>query len=275
MAKSCRAYPFTPDAADDHGIRRGARRSIETRRPRFWSRGGRRAFTSKGSGNFPAANATPGESLAACLARELREELAVEARVGDEMFTTTHAYPDRARGAAFLSLRAARRAAAAARSGDALGAARRAAALEFPPADAELIGARCWQTPAGLSRDSSKATRSGLATLASVAPWRCERLCRAASHERQRRRLRRGARSTDRPSSPARRNRDARSRARSAAASAGDHVLLVTRPISRSPLRIVVPGAGTSRPSISSPTSLRATRPCPRCSTRMMTSCPT
>src|SRR5439155_9190107 len=57
--------------------------------------------------------------------------------------------------------------------------------------------------------------------------------------------------------------------------SAGDRVLLVTRPTSRSPLRITAPGAGTCRPSISRPTSLRATRPCPRCSPRITTSCPT
>ena len=70
-------------------------------------------------------------------------------------------------------------------------------------------------------------------------------------------------------------SRGERSRARSARFSAGDAALLVTRPISRSPLRIVAPAAGIASPSSVSPTSFRATRPWPRCSTRMITSCPT
>ena len=49
----------------------------------------------EGCWEFPGGKCDAGESLAACLARELREELDVDARVGDEVFTTTHAYPDR------------------------------------------------------------------------------------------------------------------------------------------------------------------------------------
>ncbi len=49
----------------------------------------------EGYWEFPGGKCDPGEPLAACLARELREELDIEARVGEEMFTTTHAYPDR------------------------------------------------------------------------------------------------------------------------------------------------------------------------------------
>ena len=37
-----------------------------------------------------------GETLPECLARELREELEVPSRVGEEIWTTTHAYPERA-----------------------------------------------------------------------------------------------------------------------------------------------------------------------------------
>ena len=49
----------------------------------------------EGYWEFPGGKCDPGESLAGCLARELREELDVDARVGPEMFTTTHAYDDR------------------------------------------------------------------------------------------------------------------------------------------------------------------------------------
>jgi mutator protein MutT len=49
----------------------------------------------EGCWEFPGGKCDAGESLAACLARELREELDVEARVGEEVFTTAHAYADR------------------------------------------------------------------------------------------------------------------------------------------------------------------------------------
>lgn len=44
---------------------------------------------------FPGGKCQPGESVSHCLARELKEELAVEAVVGREIFATTHDYPDR------------------------------------------------------------------------------------------------------------------------------------------------------------------------------------
>src|SRR2546425_8077776 len=49
----------------------------------------------EGCWEFPGGKCDAGESLAACLARELREELDVDARVGVEVFTTSHSYPDR------------------------------------------------------------------------------------------------------------------------------------------------------------------------------------
>ena len=49
----------------------------------------------EGYWEFPGGKCDPGESLTGCLARELREELDVDARVGQEIFTTTHAYEDR------------------------------------------------------------------------------------------------------------------------------------------------------------------------------------
>lgn len=43
---------------------------------------------------FPGGKIDPGESHAAALTRELREELGVEAEIGELLFETTHAYPD-------------------------------------------------------------------------------------------------------------------------------------------------------------------------------------
>ena len=41
---------------------------------------------------FPGGKCENGEPLEACLVRELQEELLVGARVGEEIFTVTHAY---------------------------------------------------------------------------------------------------------------------------------------------------------------------------------------
>src|SRR6266540_2100265 len=49
----------------------------------------------EGYWEFPGGKCDAGESLAACLARELREELDVDARIGREILTTTHSYPER------------------------------------------------------------------------------------------------------------------------------------------------------------------------------------
>lgn len=48
-----------------------------------------------GTWEFPGGKCDPDESHAACLARELREELGVRAVIGDEIFTVDHAYPER------------------------------------------------------------------------------------------------------------------------------------------------------------------------------------
>jgi 8-oxo-dGTP diphosphatase len=93
----------------------------------------------EGYWEFPGGKCDAGESLEACLARELREELDVEARVGKEIFTTTHAYPDRRVELHFL------RCELHGEPQPQLGQDMRwvgrdeLAALEFPPADAELI----------------------------------------------------------------------------------------------------------------------------------------
>jgi len=49
----------------------------------------------EGLWEFPGGKCDADESLTACLARELREELDVEARIGDEVFSVTHTYVDR------------------------------------------------------------------------------------------------------------------------------------------------------------------------------------
>ena len=93
----------------------------------------------EGFWEFPGGKCDRDEPLKACLARELLEELDVASRVGDELFTTTHAYADRSVELHFFHC-------------ELLGEPRAAlgqemqwvlrddlATLEFPPADAELI----------------------------------------------------------------------------------------------------------------------------------------
>ena len=49
----------------------------------------------EGFWEFPGGKCEPGESLEACLRRELHEELGVDAIIGGELLSTTHAYPER------------------------------------------------------------------------------------------------------------------------------------------------------------------------------------
>lgn len=92
-----------------------------------------------GSWEFPGGKCDAGESLAACLERELREELAVDARAGDEILRSAHAYDDRHVELHFLRCELLGEPTAV------LGQEMRWASrdelltLEFPPADAELI----------------------------------------------------------------------------------------------------------------------------------------
>lgn len=92
---------------------------------------------------FPGGKCEPGETLVECLARELREELGVEAVVGREVLVTRHGYPDRTVELHFLECAIDRLATPL------LGQEMRWAArdeletLDFPPADAELIALLC------------------------------------------------------------------------------------------------------------------------------------
>jgi 8-oxo-dGTP diphosphatase len=93
----------------------------------------------EGHWEFPGGKCEPGESLSGCLARELREELAVDADVGEEVLSTVHVYEDRQVELHFLSCFL--RGEPVPQQGQEMRWIRQheLAALPFPPADAELI----------------------------------------------------------------------------------------------------------------------------------------
>jgi mutator protein MutT len=93
----------------------------------------------EGSWEFPGGKCDSGETYVACLEREILEELDTRVRVGREVFSTTHAYPERAVELHFFDCQLLGEPRAA------LGQEMRWVGpndldvLEFPPADAELI----------------------------------------------------------------------------------------------------------------------------------------
>ena len=93
----------------------------------------------EGYWEFPGGKCEKGETHAACLVREIREELGVEIAVDDEIFATTHDYPERRVELHFL--RGALIGSPTPQLGQEMRWVARAdlAALPFPPADAELI----------------------------------------------------------------------------------------------------------------------------------------
>lgn len=93
----------------------------------------------EGYWEFPGGKCDSGETHAACLARELREELDADVRVGEELFATTHAYPDHSVDLHFL--RCELLGDPAPQVGQEMRWVPRTelGALRFPPADAELI----------------------------------------------------------------------------------------------------------------------------------------
>ena len=93
----------------------------------------------EGFWEFPGGKCEPGEEHAACLARELKEELAVDVHVAGEIFTTTHAYSDRSVELHFMRCELV--GSPVPQIGQEMRWVPRAdlAKLQFPPADAELI----------------------------------------------------------------------------------------------------------------------------------------
>ena len=88
---------------------------------------------------FPGGKCEPGESMSECLSRELLEELGAAASIGDEILHTTFVYEDREVRLHFLRCRLASE--PESRLGQEMRWVERAElpAIEFPPADAELI----------------------------------------------------------------------------------------------------------------------------------------
>jgi len=93
----------------------------------------------EGCWEFPGGKCEPGESLPACLRRELREELAVDAEIGDEILSTSHAYPERRVELHFFT--ATLRGEPSPQQGQEMQwiARERLRELELPPADDELV----------------------------------------------------------------------------------------------------------------------------------------
>ncbi len=93
----------------------------------------------EGFWEFPVGKCDKDEPLRVGLARELLEELDVASRVGDEIFATVHAYPERTIELHFF--RCELLGEPRPQLGQEMRWVRRGelAALEFPPADAELI----------------------------------------------------------------------------------------------------------------------------------------
>ena len=106
---------------------------------RFLVTKGQQGVHLEGCWEFPGGKCEPGEAHGSCLRREIREELGVDALVGDEVLATSHAYPGRRVELHFLRCRL------LGEPSPQLGQQMRWVSrdelqtLAFPPADAELI----------------------------------------------------------------------------------------------------------------------------------------
>ena len=88
---------------------------------------------------FPGGKCDPGESLPACLARELREELGVDVAVREEVFTTVHDYPGRSVELHFLKCELIGEPSPQVGQQMRWAAREELGRLSFPPADFDLI----------------------------------------------------------------------------------------------------------------------------------------
>ena len=93
----------------------------------------------EGFWEFPGGKCEPGEDHERCLRREIEEELGVDVRVGRQVFEIAHEYPERAVELHFFDCELIGE--PVARLGQEMRwvASGDLDALEFPPADAELI----------------------------------------------------------------------------------------------------------------------------------------
>jgi 8-oxo-dGTP diphosphatase len=100
----------------------------------------------EGFWEFPGGKCEPDESLPDCLRRELLEELGADARVGRELLTVTHHYPEKSIELHFIACTLL--GPAEPRLGQEMRWVTRAElpSLQFPPADDELI-ALLFRTP--------------------------------------------------------------------------------------------------------------------------------
>jgi 8-oxo-dGTP diphosphatase len=88
---------------------------------------------------FPGGKCDADEPLAACLEREIQEELAARVRVGREIHTVSHAYPERIVELHFFRCELLEEPRAVLGQEMRWVARGELRALEFPPADSELI----------------------------------------------------------------------------------------------------------------------------------------
>jgi 8-oxo-dGTP diphosphatase len=88
---------------------------------------------------FPGGKCTTGESLEDCLIREIREELACGVEVRDEIYSTSHAYPERVVELHFFACVLASEPTAALGQEIRWVSRGELRSLDFPPADAALI----------------------------------------------------------------------------------------------------------------------------------------
>jgi 8-oxo-dGTP diphosphatase len=93
----------------------------------------------EGYWEFPGGKCEPGEPLAACLRRELVEELGCDATIGEELLAVTHEYPERVIELHFVECRLTSEPTPLLGQNMRWVARDELPSLQFPPADDELI----------------------------------------------------------------------------------------------------------------------------------------